>query len=338
MTNLCISGSFYVQWHILDRCNLRCRHCYQDEFTLAREPRWTQLREVADHLLETMSAWDTRLDAAITGGEPFLKPELLELLRYLDQSGRAGDLSIITNGTIWPDYARQLTEIPGFREIRISLDGIRPGTNDKIRGKGVLEKVKTNMARWQALGVPVTVMFTVMKQNLGDVPKLLDFGKTMGLDAIIIERFFPIGRGDVIVDHMLDGETFLQAWKTVLDSAGVDAEPEDLIAYRAIRVDLSGPEPDVMGSGCVVARDGAAILPDGSLLPCRRFPLAVGNLLEHSLGHIWQESPILAALRDKTNLKGKCGTCNIDDCRGCRAMCYCLQSDYLAEDPHCWLT
>lgn len=337
MNNPCSSDSFYVQWHILDRCNLRCLHCYQTTFSKEREPDWPQLRSAADNLLNTMAAWGTKLDVALTGGEPFLKPELLKLLKYLDNSKNVETISIITNGTTWPDYAHELTGFFKMMELRISLDGITTETNDAIRGKGTLAKVLENIPRWQDLGIPITIMFTVMKRNLHEIPSLLEFGKKLGIDAIIIERFFPLGQGETIAKDILNGPEFLGVWQTVLGQVGVDAAPEDLIAYRAIRIDFADPEPDVLGSGCVVGKDGMAILPDGTVLPCRRFTLPIGNIMEKSLDEIWRHSEVLGALRDKAGLKGKCRDCLIEACRGCRAMCYCLEGDFLAEDPHCWV-
>ncbi|HLP58414.1 MAG TPA: radical SAM protein, partial [Candidatus Deferrimicrobium sp.] len=235
------SDSFYVQWHILDRCNLRCLHCYQDHFSREHEPGWSQLQKAADNVLNTMAAWGTKLDVALTGGEPFLKPELLQLLKYLDSSENVGNLSIISNGTVWPSYAHELTGLSRFREIRISLDGISEKTNDEIRGPGVLAKVLENMARWQELGIQVTVMFTVMKRNRHEIPFLLEFGKKLGIQALVIERFFPMGQGEAINKDMLNGPEFLGVWQAILEQEGIEIEPGELIAYRGIRINFDGP-------------------------------------------------------------------------------------------------
>ncbi|MFH0806961.1 MAG: SPASM domain-containing protein [Elusimicrobiota bacterium] len=87
----------------------------------------------------------------------------------------------------------------------------------------------------------------------------------------------------------------------------------------------------------MVAKDGLALLPDATVLPCRRFNIPVGNLQTDSLENIWSNSKLLNDLRNKQNLKGKCGKCGVSDCIGCRAMVYALTGDYLAEDFHCWL-
>jgi AdoMet-dependent heme synthase len=337
MRNPCSSDSFYIQWHILDRCNLRCLHCYQYDFSKDREPGWPEMKHAADNLLNTMNSWGTKLDAALTGGEPFLKPELFQLLDYLDNSKHVGSLCIITNGTIWPEFSHRLKELSKMNEIRISLDGISEKTNDEIRGKGVLNKVLQNIGRWRELNIPVTLMFTVMKRNLHEIPFLLEFGKKLGINGIIIERFFPIGQGEKINNDVLDSQEFFGVWNSILEQIGIAADVEDIAPYRAVRINFDGDETDVLGSGCIVAKDGMALLPDGTVLPCRRFTLPIGNIMEKPLDEIWRHSPVLNALKDKSQLKGKCGQCNITDCQGCRAMCYCLEKDFLSEDVHCLL-
>jgi radical SAM protein with 4Fe4S-binding SPASM domain len=90
-----------------------------------------------------------------------------------------------------------------------------------------------------------------------------------------------------------------------------------------------------LGAPCVIGRDGLCIMPNGSIFPCRRFPISIGNLLNDSLRQIWEESEILERLRTKENLKGKCGRCEMEDCRGCRSLALSLTGNYLEEDPHC---
>jgi MoaA/NifB/PqqE/SkfB family radical SAM enzyme len=57
--------------------------------------------------------------------------------------------------------------------------------------------------------------------------------------------------------------------------------------------------------------------------------------LQTPLKQIWEASGLLEKLRVKKNLKGKCGKCQMEDCRGCRSLAFALTNDYLAEDPHC---
>lgn len=77
-------------------------------------------------------------------------------------------------------------------------------------------------------------------------------------------------------------------------------------------------------------------MPEGTVFPCRRFPISIGNLLNASLKQIWERSEMLEKLRRKENLMGKCGRCEVKNCRGCRSLALALTGDYLGEDPHCW--
>ncbi|HYA31436.1 MAG TPA: SPASM domain-containing protein [Thermodesulfovibrionales bacterium] len=95
--------------------------------------------------------------------------------------------------------------------------------------------------------------------------------------------------------------------------------------------------------GCAAGVSGFTILPDGTMLPCGRLPVQIGNVRKDSLREVWATSRVLVALRDKGRYKGKCGRCRRwADCRGCRAIAYAVsrangRNDMLAEDPQCFI-
>lgn len=328
---------FYIQWHIIDRCNLRCKHCYQDNFSSERELDIYGLKEIADNLISTMERWEAKLDIAITGGEPFFKREIFELISYLNNSDSVENLSIITNGTNLSDFLEELEKFKKMKEIKISLDGVSEKTNDWIRGEGTFSKVMENVRKDKSRKIPFILMFTVMENNLSDIELLPEFAKKESFKGFIIERFFPLGMGKNMEDHVLSGNEFLRVWLTILEKFGYLAKKKDLIKFRAIKVLFYKEKAKIFGSECIVGKDGIAVLPDGTIFPCRRFAFPIGNLLKNSLFEIWRDSEVLNLLREKSNLKGICGKCEIEGCIGCRAMSYCLTGDYLQEDPHCWL-
>ena len=329
--------TFYVQWHLLDRCNLRCRHCYQDHFSSRSELRWPELQILMENLVEATKKWNQSLEIALTGGEPFLKKELRLILETLEALPQVRSLSIITNGLILPPWLEELKNLKKFRELRISLDGVSPETNDEIRGKGTYERVLAGMRKVREAGLPFIIMFTVMNRNRHEVPWLFELARKTGARGFILERFFPLGQGKNFLEEVVQARDFLLIWQQILDLSQLSARPKDLIPFRAIKVDLREPRPQVFGAGCVVGRDGLALMPDGTIFPCRRFPLPLGNLLKQSLTEIWSGSKLLTDLRNKDKLKGHCHRCSIRACFGCRAMSYVLTGDPLAEDPHCWL-
>jgi radical SAM protein with 4Fe4S-binding SPASM domain len=95
--------------------------------------------------------------------------------------------------------------------------------------------------------------------------------------------------------------------------------------------------------GCAAGVSGITILPDGTLTPCRRLGIPIGNIFTDSLREIWATSPVLDSLRTKEVYQGKCGSCSRwSQCRGCRAIAYAYSlfhgiGDFFAEDPQCFI-
>lgn len=93
-----------------------------------------------------------------------------------------------------------------------------------------------------------------------------------------------------------------------------------------------------IGGFCPVGLTSLAILWDGTVLPCRRLEIPIGNILEDGLFKIWYDSDVLWRIRDKNNLQGKCHGCvNVERCGGCRAIAYATTGDYMGEDIQCWI-
>jgi radical SAM protein with 4Fe4S-binding SPASM domain len=107
---------------------------------------------------------------------------------------------------------------------------------------------------------------------------------------------------------------------------------------------MVGDDGPVAMGGCAAGVSGLTILADGTIVPCRRLPLPLGNVRQDSLREIWAGSPLLEQLRDREQYGGKCGSCpRWANCRGCRAIAYSYaqvrgREDMLADDPQCWLT
>jgi radical SAM protein with 4Fe4S-binding SPASM domain len=329
---------FYIQWHITNLCSLRCQHCYQDDFSSKNDLDWPGFEKVCDHLLHPMKEWGKTACIHLTGGEPLLKPVLFPLVDRLDRHSMVEELGIITNGLLIDrEMMRRLSGFSKLKKIKISLDGGDAETNDSIRQKGAFDKVMQNLPLIKEEGrFEIIFMLTVMKRNFRSLPSLFKLCHDIGIDGLIIERFIPLGRGRKVMDEVLTREEWKETVRMLVDfiSTG-EAEPA-LLPYQAFQIRFSRGEPELLGAPCVIGVDGLCIMPGGNVFPCRRFPVSIGNLLETPLSEIWGKSVILERLRKKENLKGKCGSCGIPDCRGCRSLALALTGDYLEEDPHCW--
>ena len=77
---------FYFQWHITDKCNMRCSHCYQANYDRKNEMSLQELKGVADEIFRTLNKWKKKGRIALTGGEPLTSPKLFPLIKYLEKS------------------------------------------------------------------------------------------------------------------------------------------------------------------------------------------------------------------------------------------------------------
>jgi radical SAM protein with 4Fe4S-binding SPASM domain len=295
------------------------------------------LKKVSENIFSALREWDQTACIHLTGGEPLLKPDLFYLLNDLDRQSAVEELGIITNGLlIDPEVIRRLSDFSKLKKVKISLDGGDAETNDAIRSKGTFEKVIQNISYIKEIGkVEILLMFTIMKRNFKSLPSLFKLCQDLGIDGLIIERFIPLGRGKEIVNEVLSQEEWKEMIGMLLDFSSIEGEEPSFLPYQAFQMSFNGEEPELLGAPCVIGKDGICVMPNGDVLPCRRFPISIGNLLATSLKQIWEESELLEELRRKENLKGKCGRCKIKDCWGCRSLALALTGDYLSEDPHC---
>jgi len=341
---------FGFQWHITDRCNLRCTHCYQENFSGSNELDLNGLKQIANEIIKTLAKWGKKGDIAITGGEPLVKTEMLPLVNYLNSADEIFSIDILTNGTLLDeDLIEQIRSFKKIRCFQVSLDGASHDTNDSIRGKGSFEKALAGIRLLRNNGIRVNIMFTLQRRNMRDIPSIIDLASTENINTLTIERMVPTGTGRDLMNQLLTPEEIREVFEYVSKRAEhLDKATTSISRTRPLWV-MCANRKDIGQSSCVlecdsetggicsVGLDGLCILPDATVLACRRLPIPIGNLKTDSLLKIWHTSDLLWQIADKRNLKGKCNSCEfLTRCSGCRAMAYACTGDYLAEDPQCF--
>ena len=160
----------------------------------------------------------------------------------------------------------------------------------------------------------------------------------MDLGGFILERFIPLGQSKALKKEVLSKDEWKNLVELLADLCQVDCNLNDILHLKAFWVKFHPKSrlPSLLGAPCTVGIDGLCIMPNAEVFPCRRLNVPIGNLLKNDLTDIWEHSDVLFALRKKYNLKGKCSSCNIQYCRGCRALAYAVKGDYLKEDTQCW--
>lgn len=326
---------FNFQWHITNRCNLRCRHCYQENFQDSEGGEGYFLL-VAHRLMEELEKRDLYTTINITGGEPLLVgEELFSLLHYLNSHPRVAELMIITNGLLLEkNLLFRLEECQKLTTLKISLEGASSFTNDAIRGRGVFEKVVDKIKLAQEISfLDLVLMFTLSKRNVKEFSSMLALAQNLGVEGVIVERFIPQGRGREMKEAVLSREEWKSLLEELVNVCELECTPYELLPYKAFWI-KGGKEGEVLGALCNL-REALCLMPEGTIFPCRRFPYPLGNILKDGLGKAI-DSPFLETLKDRKYLKGRCSYCQVEGCYGCRALAYALFDDPYYEDEQCF--
>lgn len=326
--------SFYFQWHIVERCNLRCRHCYQDSHK-AGELGEAELKKIARSLESALVQWRYRGRISLTGGEPFLVPgTLFKLLKLFDDSPPFEWVGVLTNGTLLDRAtAQRLSRLSKLREVQVSLDGDE-ATHDRVRGHGTYRRTLEGIADLRSAGVKTAIMFTLTKQNAACATSMVDIAVELGVDAVTVERASPIGP-KCGGDDSLSADEIREIYTTI-------AQRKRMLGTRcSTKIRTSRPlwclTDRELGGFCPAGFGCLAILHDGTVLPCRRLEIPLGNVLRDGLYRIWYTSPVLWKLRNRKLLSGRCADCEFQGgCGGCRAVAHAVTGDFMAGDPQCW--
>jgi radical SAM protein with 4Fe4S-binding SPASM domain len=339
------SFDFFLQWHLTERCNLRCRHCYQGEKHVPEMPPDAVKKEI-DGAIEMFQAWEAEYDVKVapsihfTGGEPFLYEGLWDVIAHA--RGQGYGVALMSNGCLITREDAEKASHHGIADIQVSLEGPEE-LHDSIRGKGSFEKAAAGVAILAQAGNRVTANVTLSRRNVDMIEKTVECSRDMGFHGIGFSRVVPCGRGKALLDDLLAPHELRSAYQMInsLQGQNYDVGSTDPLAGT-----FSGPPPpsdDLTLSGCSAGFSGVTITSDGSVMPCRRIGLVAGNLKEKSLRAIWAGSDLLWQLRKRESYHGKCGRCpHWAACRGCRAVAYAYsvahgKPDLFADDPQCWI-
>jgi len=316
---------------------MRCAHCYQDNFTAGSGVSKENIHEIADRIFTGLG--DSMVSVNLTGGEPFFVPYIFDLISHLHQFGNLEEINIITNGTVVNDeIAGRIASFPKIGVIKISLESGDEIVNDRIRGKGNFKKVSEGIDKFLAISAkPVVLMMTLAKFNLDSIGNMVEFARSRGVSGVIYERFVPMGSGRGITGEMLDGKGWRRAVESVIEVSGLDVEFADMLPYRAFWLWTDGRKENMLdGAFCNLGETSMAVMPDGTVYPCRRLPINVGNVLQEPFGGIIEKLKRYdVGLLKKKIAGGRCSRCEFEECAGCRAVANALTGDLFAEDPQC---
>lgn len=339
---------FFIQWHLTERCNLNCLHCYQTG-SKTSELSLDEITATLDEITEMLDVWQEiyQLEFSpsfnVTGGEPLLRKDLFNILERM--SSNKFKVYLLTNGTLIDSRVADQLAGQEINGIQVSIEGPEE-IHDTIRGKGSFEAACRGVECLVRSGLNVTLNATLSSLNAEQLPAIVDIASSLGAQRLGFSRLVPSGKGLGLVDRMVDSRRIKEIYQSVLSLCPENLE---IVTGDPIATQLKDEaETKDFGShafgGCSAAISGLTILHDGTVTPCRRLPIPLGNVRTDSLREIWANSETLEQLRDRSQYKGKCGGCpRWAVCRGCRAIAHAFslaqgEDDFLAEDPQCFIT
>lgn len=331
-----------IQWHITERCNLRCTHCYQEQYNRREELDFSQLLFILTQLKQTLTYWSEQCGhpvtghITVTGGEPFIRRDFLALLELFAAHSELFSFAILTNGSfIDKTMAKQLASLkPRF--VQVSLEGSEL-THDNIRGQGSWQRTISAIRHLRRERINTLISFTAHKNNVHEFPTVVDLGRKLKVNRIWADRLIPWGQAEKM-SGLLPEETqafFQLMHQSQLDSTKRWFNKTEVAMNRALQFLVAGGEPYHCKAGDTLV----TVQANGDLYPCRRMPIRVGNLLTTPFIELYEKSQLFNQLRDKTIISQGCEHCRyVQNCRGgLKCLAYATTGDPFKADPGCWL-
>lgn len=336
-----IPQSLLLQWHITNRCNLRCAHCYQSEYGGA-EHSLQDLIGLVQQYQDLLTSWRratpnaVRGQITVTGGEPMVRSDFMDLLKEFALRREHFRFAILTNGNlVTPEMARFLAEVaPRF--VQVSIEGTE-ATHNAIRGPGNYRRVVGGVRALQRAGVRTFIPFTAHRGNYREFSDVARLGRELGVGRVWTDRLIPSGSGSQLSSMVLTKAETREFCLMVAQERQKKSwrGGTEIAAHRALQFLVAGGEP----YHCTAGDTLLTVMPNGDLYPCRRMPVRIGNVFETPLAQLYYESPLLQRLRNPASTSSQCGGCCFKRmCRGgLKCLSYAVYGDPFRPDPGCWL-
>lgn len=362
---------FMIIWETTYACDLACRHC-RAEAIPEHDPLSLTFQQAKLLLEQVESFGRPRPIFIFTGGDPFKRTDLFDLLAYGKKLGLV--MAVSPSGTPLLNEAnlRKVQE-NGATAISLSIDGSNAERHDKFRGvPGSFDLTSQGWKSARKLGLKVQLNTTVSSYNLEDLPEI--FRLVLDYGAMTWSVFFlvPVGRAkeddeispaeyEAVMHFLYDCSKYISAKTTeghhykrvvlqraILDEKGLVAEDYfkfDPVYYRlkkSLASIVAGrnlePKENIIRTPMHINAGNGFVFVSrrGEVFPSGFMPLSAGNVTDKSLVEIYRDAPLFKDLRDPSLIDGRCGLCEfVGICGGSRSRAFALTGNPLAEEPFC---
>lgn len=319
-------GLLSVELEFTKKCNLRCIYCYSAAGEGLEQE--LSLREIVS-VIEQARDLGAKKIVLLGGGEPFLFPDILEVIRHIYALGLSQ--AVFTNGML---LTEELCRFLFAHRVQVAIkhNSVHPAVQDALAGvagahRGIQRGLRLLMgAGYPGEGCPLCIQSVVCRQNRDEIEPMWIWAREHGITPYFEELTIQ-GRARQHAQLVLPPEEIRAIFERL---SRIDRE------RFGVRWDA---RPPIAGFTCRRHLYSCLVNSQGFVQPCTGIEVPVGNIREQPLGAILRESKIIRDLRGiYRQIDASCRVCqHAGECYGCRGNAYQATGDYLAADPACWL-
>jgi len=326
-------GPLRVYWELTRACDLACRHCRAE--AVARRHQGELDAEEGFRLLVDLASGDPLPHVVLTGGDPFKRPDLFDLVKGARKLGLPVSVSPSATPLVTQDVIQRLKDA-GVEAISLSLDGSTAERHDGIRGvPGTFARTITLARTAASTGLAYQVNTLVAAETLDDLPAIYRLARESGAARWSLFFLVQVGRGTVLQAISAQACEDLMTWLAGLPRGHPLVTTTEAPHYRRVVFEHTGHRG---GHGAGI-RDGNGIMfisHTGDVYPSGFLPLVAGNIRTRHPLDIYRDSALFRSLREPDAWGGRCGTCEMRwECGGSRARAFAATGDPLGPDPLC---
>lgn len=323
---------FVMQWHLSEVCNLKCKHCYQENHKYVFL-EYDNLLKILDQYKELLKKLNMKGHINLTGGEPLCCPFFFKILEEFKKDKELYSFSILTNGTLIDENIAKKISSYGPEYVQVSLEGGKK-TNDYIRGPLVYNKVIKAIKYLKKYNIYVSISFTAQKTNYKEFPKVVELAEKYNVDNVWSDRFIPLG-SEYDKEFIMNLEN-TREYLSIMENERLRLKQKNsktrVAMYRALQFQMTNDYP----YKCSAGKTLLTVMENGDLVPCRRMPIVVGNLLKDNMYKLYKTSKVLKKLQ-KEITPDDCKSCEYSNlCNGgLKCLTYALYKDLNNKDIGC---
>jgi len=270
-----LSGPIFMSWNVTNKCNLRCRHCYNYSGEIEPEKNDLKLtRKIIQEIKEIKP-----FNVCLCGGEPLLKDELLTITEELADFGIL--VSMVSNGTLLTKQKARDLKQAGLSYGQVSIDGVCPETHQRLRGTDCWAQAIKATEHLLEEGICTLVAYCPTKFNIDEVPDMIELSVSIGITSLRFMPMLPLGR------TLKNAEDILPSDEDYLRLQMMIRKARQKLGNRLF-IEWGDPVEHIyLFSSNDANTCTTDIRSDGSLIISPYLPFVFGNLQKHTFREYW---------------------------------------------------